>query len=128
MLESPAAVLRIDLLGSPGWRCASVSGRLEGKFAPLVARVVVAGRQPRDALARLLWPGDLRRANDNLRQHVRRLRAATGHDVLVQGESVSAAAGVECDVWGRPLDWPAETLLQCGEFLAGEDPDRGFRQ
>jgi len=94
--------MRIDLLGRPGWRSAAGSGWLEGKFAPLVACVAVEGRQPRDALARLFVPGDPARAGDNLRQHVRRLRLATGHEVFAAGEALSLAPGIDCDCVSAP--------------------------
>lgn len=118
---SPGAAqwLRIQLLGRPGWRTDLAEAPLSSKFAALVAVVAVGGRQARDTVARQLWPGDLAHARDNLRQHVMRLRRATGHAVFVQDESIELAAGVDCDVFGSPTAWSLPQLLADQPFLAG---------
>ncbi len=118
---SPGAArrLRIQLLGQAGWQTELAAGHLSSKFAALVAVVAVGGRQARDTVARQLWPGDLARARDNLRQHVTRLRRVTGHAVFVQDESIELATGVDCDVFGSPAEWPLPQLLAAQPLLAG---------
>jgi DNA-binding SARP family transcriptional activator len=111
--------LRFQLLGRPCWRTETAEAPLQAKFAALVACVAVGGRQARDAVARQLWPGDLDRARDNLRQHVTRLRKATGHTVFIQDESIELCAGVDCDTAEDPARWPLQALLEERQCLAG---------
>ncbi len=122
MGERHSHQLRLRLLGPAGWSTEQRQGGLTGWFAPLAAYVAVNRTVARDAMARLLWgTEDLERARGNLRQHVRRLRQASGHPFFEQGDSIRLADGVTCDAWERPDTWPLTDLIGCGDFLAGVD-------
>lgn len=119
-MSQPAGTdLLFLLLGQPQWRLGSAGGLLPGKFAALVAYLAAQGRQPSEQLARLLWPGDLQRGLDSLRQHEYRLRKTTGHRIFDHGETVALLDGIACDLNEHPAGWPLQRLLAPAEFLAG---------
>lgn len=77
------------------------SWSLDGLNALLVARLALAGAQPRESLARQLWPdADPARARGNLRQRLMRLKALTGESWIGGQESLALApdlALLRCD-------------------------------
>lgn len=78
---------------------------LERHDAALLALLVLAGPQPRPALAHLLWPDASASAGLNgLRQRLSRLRRTVGHLVVVGNSSLRLAEGVTHDLDPNAFD------------------------
>ncbi|GGO38713.1 ATP-binding protein [Deinococcus humi] len=90
---------QLDVLGSP--RLTTPEGRvlpLERKTAALLAYLALEGTVPRGLLAELLWPGTPGgAARNNLVHLLRRLKEASGADLVEAGDSLSLNAGVTVD-------------------------------
>ncbi|HYO69843.1 MAG TPA: BTAD domain-containing putative transcriptional regulator [Archangium sp.] len=71
---------------------------LERKTAGLLAWLALEGPTPKYRLAGILWPesGETR-ARNNMRQLLRRLRVATGAELLPGGDVIALAEGVVAD-------------------------------
>ena len=94
------AGVRVCLLGQP--RLAWDDGRskpLERRDAALLALLALDGAVPRARAAALVWPnGDAERARNNLRQRLFRLRHAAERDLIVAGDMLRLADGIEHDL------------------------------
>ena len=121
--DSPLApgVIQVQLFGRPRWRAGH--GPWTGLSAPaaaLIAVLALEGPQGRDALAGRLWPqGSDKRAGNNLRKQVSRLREVTGHQLFETGPTLSLLASVCVQL--RPPVGAAGGPGQDGELLAGCD-------
>lgn len=95
-----AASLTFTLLGPPQWQVPGGQPRpMSAQDAVLVALLALEGPQPRDTLAARLWPAaDRRKANNNLRQRIKRLRGDTQCLVFTTGAAVGLAADVATDL------------------------------
>lgn len=100
---------------------------LERKDAALLALLVVDGPTPRARAAALLWPdADTRKARNNLRQRLFRLRRATGVDVVEERAALSLAPAVDHDLAALPARLAQDPAAASGELLgthAYEDCD-----
>lgn len=115
------SALRFELLGRPGWRLGSGSlNELSPQDAALAALLALDGPCARDTLAGRLWAeSNQRQAANNLRKHVSRLRALTGHAIFDAAATVRLLEDVRVDVLAV-AELPPGTLLDA-EFLAGCD-------
>lgn len=110
------AQITLRLCGSPHWQAGlgtpAALGRLD---AALLALVVFSDEGfPRDRAAAWLWPTvPLKTAQTNLRQHVFKLRQASGHALLQTGPALRLAPGVATDI--------TSAAHPQGELLGGFD-------
>lgn len=88
-------------LASPDGRCWT----LDGVAALLAVRLALDGAQPRDALARQLWPdADPGRARGNLRQRLLRLKDLAGRPWIEGQDRLALAADLDVERRaGEPL-------------------------
>ncbi len=115
------AGVRVRLLGKPQWQWAGGDwAELPALDAVLFAILALDGPQGRSVLAGQLWPETpTARAENNLRKHVSRRRATSGHPLFMTGAIMSLADEVAVDVQALPAT--AAGLMQLGELLAGCD-------
>lgn len=84
---------RVQLQAADG-RCLA----LEGLAALLAARLALAGPQPRDLLARQLWPeAEAERARGNLRQRLLRLKTQAGRAWIDGQDRLALATDLEVE-------------------------------
>lgn len=90
----------LRLLGVPILRRADGSVHfLERLEAALLAHLLIEGPASRAAMAALLWPAaDAARARGNLRQRLRRLKAAAGFDLLADTDPLRLRADLAHDL------------------------------
>lgn len=119
---------RLFLLGVPHLLGKAGRVRLERRPAAVLAHVALEGASPKSRLADWLWPDsapDAARAN--MRQLLRRLRLATGSDLLGGADTLALAS----DLWVDRLELQtlafqerdAEVLDGSGELLEGFEFD-----
>lgn len=105
------STLILQLLGTPRWQHGAAAAPLSRIDAALLALVALPGEAPRDRVAGWLWPdASLANANTNLRQHVFKLRQASGHALLVSGGLLRLAEDVATDRLQVPPPWEGELL------------------
>jgi DNA-binding SARP family transcriptional activator len=116
-----ALVLRIELLGRPRWRNGNDAWcELSAQDAALLALLALEGPCARDELAGQIWPeSNQQQAANNLRKHISRLRAASGHPTFDAGATVRLLDDVRVDA--RELAQVAVEFLHDGDLLAGCD-------
>ncbi|WP_110885852.1 ATP-binding protein [Deinococcus yavapaiensis] len=106
---------RVEVLGTPRLVSATSPERavpLERKTAALLAYLALEGRASRALLAELLWPDTPSGAARNNLVHVlRRLKEASGVDLVEAGEVLSLGADVRVDV--------LDVLSSGGEHVEG---------
>lgn len=114
--------LQVALLGEPRWwRGAGPSVALSPLDAVLLAMLALDGPQARNALAGQLWPeASPKKATNNLRKHISRLRQDTGVQLVQAGASISLLGDVVIDLH-RLADLAPDALLAAGDLLAGCD-------
>ena len=119
--------ITVILTGAAGWRRADgTAGTLSRKDAALLAMLALEGPSGRDQLASLLWPeASPTQAHNSLRQRLFRMRRDTGHDLVLQGNALTLAPGVDTDLSLAAIEsdsghdtGPAPSA---GELLAGFD-------
>jgi DNA-binding SARP family transcriptional activator len=94
-----AAAIHLRLLAVPALlRGDGVLLPLERKDAALLAMLAVDGPTPRPRVAALLWPdAEPKKARNNLRQRLFRLRRSAGRDVVDESGALALAAAVGHD-------------------------------
>ncbi len=115
----------LRLLGVAAWRMAAGAWHaLPRKDAALVARLALAGPQPRQAMAAWLWPEvPMPRANANLRQRLFRLRRQCGELVQEDEARLALGAGVDCDLGAEHCSDTADLGAPLLDGLAAEDDE-----
>ncbi|MBB5363455.1 ATP-binding protein [Deinococcus humi] len=103
---------QLRLLGPPA--VVAADGRVipcERRTAALLAYLALEGPTSRATLVRLLWPDAPASASrNNLVHHLRRLKKASGADLVLPGEVAALAPALTVDAW---------TLLEEGRHGAG---------
>ncbi len=90
---------------------------LERRTAALLLYLALEGPTPRSKLAGLLWPESREKtARNNLRQLLKRLRAAAEQDLVLGGDLLRLAEGLEVDA----------AQLKVGVFLGEAERVAGF--
>ncbi|MBF5042407.1 MULTISPECIES: AAA family ATPase [Myxococcaceae] len=113
-MESVNLGWRLQLLGGVVLRGAGTELTPERKTAGLLAYLCFEGPTPRARLAQLLWPeSEEPTARNNMRQLLRRLRVATGTD-LVEGRDILELTGV-----GEVDALAFEEAVEDGRSVAG---------
>lgn len=122
--ESAATpVLRLELLGGARLHRPDGVTRLERKSAALLALLSLDGPTSRARLAGLLWPDSPdSTARNNLRQLLRRMRAALGEGLVEGADALSVPAAVEVDARAA-ADSRADASGTGGTLLAGLEYD-----
>jgi DNA-binding SARP family transcriptional activator len=111
-LSSPVAAVRLELLGVPRlMRGDMLLQALERRDAALLALLATEGAASRSRVATLLWSdSDARRASNNLRQRLFRLKRSAGHDLVVGDGVLSLAPDVLHDLSAGVVPDQAELL------------------
>ncbi len=124
----PEAGWRLEVLG--GARLVGPSGplRLERKTAAVLGWLAREGATPKYRFSGLLWPESTEvTARNNMRQLLRRLRMATGGELIAGGDTLTLAGAVETDVAELEAHVAAgryeEALALRGALLGGLDFD-----
>lgn len=122
---SPA--LRLRVLGAASLEHPQGVLTLERKTAGVLAYLALEGQTARSKLAGLLWPDSGEgTARNNLAQLLRRLRQHVSAEVIVPGNALRLAGGVEADAAQlKALAFAGEggALAFSGELLAAYDYD-----
>lgn len=112
------------LAGRPGCRHAA-DGRwrdLPAKGAALLLFVAAEGSASRSRLCRMLWPDGIGgRPRASLRSLLRDLRQLSGGDLVLGGETLTLAPGVEHDLAAFAGPVPEAEAVPTQELLAGVD-------
>ncbi len=89
---------RLEVLGGARLLGLAEPLELQRRVAAVLAWLALEGPTPKYRLAGMLWPGSGEdTARNNMRQLLRRLRVATGADLVVGGEVVSLSERVTTD-------------------------------
>ncbi|HZH18055.1 MAG TPA: AAA family ATPase [Archangium sp.] len=119
---------RLEVLGGARLLGLAEPLELQRRVAAVLAWLALEGPTPKYRLAGMLWPGSGEdTARNNMRQLLRRLRVATGADLVLGGDVVSLSERVSTDAVeleahvfaGRH----AEALAQAGSLLGTLDFD-----
>ena len=115
--EHPA--IRLVLLGTPRLELADRTAvALERRMAALLAKLAVDGPTPRAHAAAMLWPeADDKRARNNLRQRLFRLRQAAQRDVVVPDTTLALAEGIGHDLSDLSVRLADDPEAATGELL-----------
>lgn len=114
---------RFDALAGAALEAESGSVPLERKAAALLLILYRSGPTPRSRLAGMLWPGSPEgTARNNLAQALRRLRVATGAEIVVGDARLELVPDLRCDLAASVGD---DTLDVLGSraLLAAHDYD-----
>ncbi|QRK13089.1 AAA family ATPase [Archangium violaceum] len=89
---------RLDVLGGARLLGLAEPLELQRRVAAVLAYLALEGSTPKYRLAGLLWPGSGEdTARNNMRQLLRRLRVATGADLVLGGDVISLSERVSTD-------------------------------
>jgi DNA-binding SARP family transcriptional activator len=114
-----AAAIHLRLLAVPALvRGDGVLLPLERKDAALLAMLAIDGPTPRPRVAALLWPdAEPKKARNNLRQRLFRLRRSAGRDVVDESGALALAAAVGHDQAAVQAQLAQDPSAVSGELL-----------
>jgi DNA-binding SARP family transcriptional activator len=93
------ALVRLEVLGGAQLTVGEQRMHLERKVAAALSYLAVEGRTPKPLLMALLWPeANSVTAGNNFRQMLRRLRQATGEELVLGRGHAELVAHVACDL------------------------------